>query len=67
MNPTVVLAWMQVVTEIGAVLARLMEMGTRIKDGQDVTAQELAALREETAQAVARWEAGAAADKGATP
>jgi hypothetical protein len=65
-NPTVVLAWIQVVTEVGAVLAQLMELGNRVKAGEDVTTEELAALKQQTADAVARWNAAAPADKGAT-
>ena len=67
MNPTVVLAWMQVITEVGAVFAQLIEMGNRIRNGQDVTAAEMAVLKQQTADAVARWDAAAPADKGATP
>ena len=66
MNPTVVLAWIQVVTEVGAVLAQLMELGNRVKAGEDVTTEELAALKRLTADAVARWNTAAPADKGAT-
>ena len=66
MNPTVVLAWIQVVTEVGAVLAQLMELGNRVKAGEDVTTEELSALKQQTADAVARWNTAAPADKGAT-
>lgn len=67
MNPTAVLAWMQVVTEVGTILARLMELGTRMQAGHDVTPAELAELRRQTTEAVARWKAAAPADREVKP
>jgi len=63
MNPTAILAWVQVVTELGTVLARLMEAGRLFASGHEPTAEELAALKSETDAAIARWQAAAIYDR----
>jgi len=56
-DPTVVLLWMQVVAELGAILERLFATGRRIIAGEHVTKEDVLANREDVKAAVARWDA----------
>lgn len=63
MDPTVIIMWMSVVTEIGAMLERLFALGKRIQAGEHVTLDELQAFKTETDAAVAAFDAAAARRK----
>jgi len=70
MDPVAILAWANLVLEVGAMFERLMTVGRRMQAGEDISPAELERLKAATDAAVARWNAAAPADrpnKPATP
>jgi len=67
MNIAAILAWIEIVANIAALFERAMAVGNRLKAGEEITAEELAALKIETDAAVARWNAAAADADADTP
>lgn len=61
MDPSTLILFAQLVTQVGAVMGELTVVARRIEAGETVTQHELLALRRQTAAAVARW--NDAADK----
>ncbi len=57
MDPSVILAWAGLVTELADALGRLGLLGRQIGAGEEVTLEQLAAAAQDNEAAVARWKA----------
>ena len=60
MDPAIILLWVQMITEFGAVAESLHAIGRRILAGENVTLAELRIKRTETDQAVEGLDAAVA-------
>ncbi len=63
MDPITLIAWAEVIIELGVMGAELLDLGRRVKAGEKVTANELAAARAECEAAVAALEAAGQHDR----
>ena len=63
MEPLQVLVWMEVGASVIGLLEKWLAIGQRIKEGVDVTMEELNALKKESEDAVSAWDAAAEHDR----